>query len=39
MDEGISLPNQNAETVATKLVHEFIVRFGTPLEIQQTLYH
>ena len=31
--EAYSLPNQHAEVVAEKLVHEFISRFGTPLEI------
>lgn len=31
--EAFPIPNQNAETVATKLVHEFIVRYGTSLEI------
>lgn len=31
--EVFPIPNQNAETVATKLVHEFIERYGTPLEI------
>ena len=31
--EAYPLPNQQAETIAVKLVHEFIARFGTPLEI------
>ena len=31
--EAYSLPTQHAEVVAQKLVHEFISRFGTPLEI------
>ena len=31
--EAYSLPSQHAEVVAEKLVHEFISRFGTPLEI------
>lgn len=31
--EAYSLPSQHAENVAEKLVHEFIARFGTPLEI------
>ena len=31
--EAYSLPSQHAEIVAQKLVHEFISRFGTPLEI------
>lgn len=31
--EAYSLPSQHAEVIAEKLVHEFIARFGTPLEI------
>ncbi|VDI63694.1 Hypothetical predicted protein [Mytilus galloprovincialis] len=31
--EAFPLPDQQAEQVAEKLVHEFISRFGTPLEI------
>lgn len=31
--EAYPLPNQQAEVVAEKLVHEFISRFGTPLEL------
>jgi hypothetical protein len=31
--EAYPLPNQQAETIAVKLVHEFIARYGTPLEI------
>ena len=31
--EAYSLPTQHADVVAEKLVHEFISRFGTPLEI------
>ena len=31
--EAYPLPNQQAETIAVKLVHACIVRFGTPLEI------
>ena len=31
--EAYSLPSQHAEVVAEKLVHEFISRLGTPLEI------
>lgn len=39
--EAFHIPNQIAETVATELVHEFIVRYGTPLKIhtdQGTIY-
>lgn len=31
--EAYPMPQQNAENVAEKLVHEFISRFGVPLEI------
>ena len=31
--EAYPLPNQQVEVVAEKLVHEFISRFGTPLEL------
>ena len=31
--EAYGLPSQQADVVAQKLVHEFISRFGTPLEI------
>lgn len=31
--EAFPLPDQQAEQVAEKLVHEFISRFGTPLQI------
>jgi hypothetical protein len=31
--EAYPLSNQQAETIAVKLVHEFIARYGTPLEI------
>lgn len=31
--EAFHIPNQIAETVATKWIHGFIVRYGTPLEI------
>jgi len=31
--EAYPLPNQQAESIAEKLVHKFISRFGTPLEI------
>ena len=31
--EAYGLPSQHADVVAQKLVHEFISRFGTPLEI------
>lgn len=31
--KAFHIPNQNAETVATKFVHEFIVSYRTPLEI------
>ena len=31
--EAYGLPSQHADVVAQKLVHEFILRSGTPLEI------
>ena len=31
--EAYSLPSQHAEVIVEKLVHEFIARFGSPLEI------
>ena len=31
--EAYSLPSQHAEVIAEKLVHEFIARLRTPLEI------
>ena len=31
--EAYPIPNQQAEVVAEKMVHEFFARFGTPLEI------
>ena len=31
--EAYSLPSQHAEVVAEKLVHQFISKFGRPLEI------
>ncbi len=31
--EGYPLPDQTAETVARTLVHEFVCRFGAPLEL------
>lgn len=31
--EAYALPDQTAETVADKLVHEFCLRYGFPLEI------
>ena len=31
--EAYAIPDQTAKTVADKLVHEFISRFGTPLEL------
>jgi transposase InsO family protein len=31
--DAYPLSNQQAETIAVKLVHEFIARYGTPLEV------
>ena len=31
--EAYPIPDQQAETVAEKLVNEFVCRFGTPLEL------
>ena len=31
--EAYAIPDQQAETVARRLVHDFIARFGVPLEL------
>ena len=37
MDRVFSLPNQTAESIVTKIVDEFISRFGCPLQIRSDM--